>query len=123
MSHGDPVVKEMIGRAMAATPQDIFDLHGRTEIAGHPARGEPEVVVDGIAYRPEMKVKLNLPNSIDPYDMMLTGRTATIQRIYVDYEDRTHLGITVDDDPVQDMMRDTGRYLYFFPNEVEILDA
>jgi hypothetical protein len=60
---------------------------------------------------------------MDPYDTMLAGRVATIQRIYVDYEDRTHLGITVDDDPVQDMMRDTGRYLYFFPNEVEILDA
>jgi hypothetical protein len=122
MAHGDPVVKEMIGRALAATPQDIFDLHGRTEIAGHPARGEAEVEVDGVAYRPGMSVRLK-PASMDPYDAMLSGRVATIQRIYVDYEDRTHLGITVDDDPVQDMMRDTGRYLYFFPNEVEILDA
>jgi hypothetical protein len=122
MAHGDPAVAEMIGRALSATPQDIFNLHGRTEIAGHPAAGEAEVVVDGVAFRPAMKVILH-PSSTDPYDAMLAGRTGTIHRIYVDYEDRTHLGITVDGDPVGDMMRDTGRYLYFFPPEVEILDA
>ena len=54
---------------------------------------------------------------------MLDGRTATIQRIYIDYDDRVHLGLTVDDDPVQEIMRDTGRYLYFFPHEVEVADA
>ncbi len=123
MAHGDPAVKEMIGRALAATPQDIFALHGRTEMGGHPAAGEAEVDVDGVVFRPEMKIILHPGRGGDPYDGMLDGRTATIQRIYVDYEDRVHLGITVDDDPVQDMMRDTGRYLYFFPNEVEILES
>jgi len=121
MAHGDPAVKEMIGRALAATPQDIFALHGRTEMGGHPAAGEAEVDVDGTVFRPEQKVVLHPGRGGDPYDQMLDGRTATIQRIYVDVEDRVHLGITVDDDPVQDMMRDTGRYLYFFPNEVEIV--
>jgi hypothetical protein len=52
---------------------------------------------------------------------MLDGRVATLQRIYVDYDDRVHLGLTVDDDPVQAVMRDSGRYLYFFPPEVEAL--
>ena len=122
MAHGDPAVAEMIGRALSATPQDIFDLHGRTEIAGHPAEGEREVVVEGVTYRPKMKVILH-PEGRDPYDKMLYGRTGTIHRIYIDYEDRTHLGITVDDDPVQDMMRDSGRYLYFFPPEVELLES
>jgi len=27
--------------------------------------------------------------------------------------------VTVDDDPGQDLLRDTGRYLYFFGEEVE----
>ena len=33
---------------------------------------------------------------------MLDGRTATIERIYLDYEDAVHIGVTVDDDPAQD---------------------
>jgi hypothetical protein len=27
--------------------------------------------------------------------------------------------VTVDDDPGQDLMRETGRYLFFFPHEVQ----
>jgi len=53
---------------------------------------------------------------------MLDGRTATIERIFTDYEGRTHLGVTIDDDPGQDLMRDTGRYLFFFAEEVEVMD-
>ena len=55
----------------------------------------------------------------DPYDRMLDGRRATLERIYVDYDDRVHLAVTVDDDPGQELMRETGRYLFFFANEVE----
>ena len=57
----------------------------------------------------------------DVYDRMLDGRAATIERIYVDYDDRVHLGVTVDDDPGQELMRETGRYLFFFADEVEVL--
>jgi hypothetical protein len=104
---------------MAATPQDIIDLHGRTTVG--PSAGEPELEVDGVTYRPGMKLRLRPGVDGDPYDRMLDGRVATLQRIYVDYDDRVHLGLTVDDDPVQAVMRDSGRYLYFFPPEVEAL--
>ena len=43
-----------------------------------------------------------------------TAACATIERIYVDYEDSVHFGVTVDDDPGQELMRETGRYLFFF---------
>ena len=52
---------------------------------------------------------------------MLDGRTATIERILVDYDGRTHLGVTVDCDPGQELMRESGRLLFFFPPEVEVL--
>jgi hypothetical protein len=55
----------------------------------------------------------------DPYDRILDGRSATVERIYVDYDDRVHLAVTVDDDPGQELMRETGRYLFFFANEVQ----
>ena len=50
---------------------------------------------------------------------MLDGRRATLERIYIDFDDRVHLAVTVDDDPGQDLMRETGRYLFFFPHEVQ----
>jgi hypothetical protein len=52
---------------------------------------------------------------------MVDGRTATIERIFVDYDGKVHLGVTVDDVPGQELMRETGRFLFFFPPEVEVL--
>ena len=54
-------------------------------------------------------------------DHLLTGRTAIVERIYIDYDDAVHLGVTVDDDPGRELMRDIGRYLYFKPADVEVL--
>jgi hypothetical protein len=55
------------------------------------------------------------------HDRLLDGRRATLERIYVDYDERVHLAVTVDDDPGQPLMRETGRYLFFFANEVKPL--
>jgi hypothetical protein len=115
----DPAVKAMLDRALAATPAEMLELHGRTTVG--PSAGEAEATADGVTFRPSMKVVLRPGVDGDPYDRMLDGRTATIQRVFVDYDDRVHLGLTVDDDPVQELMRDTGRYLYFFPHEVEVV--
>ena len=37
--------------------------------------------------------------------------------------DKIHLGVTIDDDPGQELLRETGRYLYFFAPEVEVIDG
>ena len=66
------------------------------------------------------KVVLRLGRTVTRTTRMLDGRLATIERIYVDYDDRVHLGVTVDDDPGRDVMRSSGRYLFFKPDEVEI---
>ena len=54
---------------------------------------------------------------------MLDGRIATIERILTDYDGKVHLGVTIDDDPGQDIMRETGRFLYFFAPEVEVIET
>ena len=38
-------------------------------------------------------------------------------------EDGVHIAVTVDDDPGQELMRDIGRYLYFKPDQVEVVGA
>ena len=45
-----------------------------------------------------------------------------MKRILIDYDDRVHICVTVDDDPGQELMRDIGRFLYFKPTEVEAID-
>jgi hypothetical protein len=57
----------------------------------------------------------------DVHARMLEGRTATIERIFTDYDGKAHLGLTIDDDPGQELMRETGRYLYFFAPELEVV--
>ena len=84
--------------------------------------GEEEVVIDEVAYRRGDKVLLRLGDRDDPYDRILDGRVATLERIYYDYDDRLYFGVTVDDDPGQDLMRDTGRFLFFFAGEVEAME-
>ena len=51
----------------------------------------------------------------------MQGRAATIERIYVDFDGRVQLAVTIDDVPGQDIMRDIRRYLYFRPDEVELI--
>ncbi len=119
----DPAVREMIEAADAAGPEEIVALHGRLELRdpepGHPNPGERQATVGGITFRKGEKVLLRPGTERDVYDRMLEGRTATVERIYVDYDGETHLGVTVDDDPAQDLFRETGRYLFFKPHEVE----
>jgi hypothetical protein len=81
--------------------------------------GEVSATVDGVTFERGGTLVLRPGTDRDPYDKMLDGRQATIERIYLDYDDRVYLAVTVNDDPGQELMRETGRYLFFFANEVE----
>jgi len=120
----DPKVREMLARADATTPQQLMDLHGRVRIQDPP--GEREFTIDGVTYRRGQKVILHPPESADVYDKMLDGRKATIHRLFIRLDDndegeRLHLGVTVDDDPMQEILGESGRFLFFFSDEVEVV--
>jgi hypothetical protein len=116
----DPRVREMIERAVTATPEDITRLHGRLELRD-PRAGEASATVGATTLRPGDHVRLHPSADADLAARVLEGRSATIERIYVDHEDKTYFAVTVDGDPGQDLMRETGRYLFFFAPEVEAL--
>ncbi|MGI8729366.1 MAG: hypothetical protein ACR2LK_05160 [Solirubrobacteraceae bacterium] len=115
----DPKVREMLARADATTPQQLMDLHGRVRLEDPP--GEREVTFEGVTYKRGDKVVLHPPQDADVYDKMLDGRTATIHRLFLRVDDRLHLGVTIDDDPMQEILGESGRFLFFFAEEVEVL--
>ncbi len=139
--HQDPAVREMLERADKVTNDEMLELHGELTFSepADDAQGErtngtqlkPPAGIDDIPGEHELdlgarrvklgdKVVLRPGTEGDVYDKMLHGRTATIERIYKGYDDRVYLGVTVDDDPGQDLLRDTGRYLFFFADEIEV---
>jgi hypothetical protein len=133
----DPAVREMIRRAASATPADIVALHGRVTLRDpetreppveppgllDPRAGESVVDVGGRTFRRGGKVVIRPGPDADLHARMLDGRTATIERIFTDYDGKTHLGVTIDDDPGQELLRETGRYLFFYAPEVEVIDT
>jgi hypothetical protein len=131
----DPAVREMIARAASATPADIVALHGRVQLRDpvtreppteppgltDPRAGDSILDVGGQTFRQGAKVVIRPGAGADVHARMLEGRTATIERIFTDYDGKAHLGLTIDDDPGQELMRETGRYLYFFAPELEVV--
>jgi hypothetical protein len=133
----DPAVREMVARAAAATPAEIVALHGRVTLRDpetneppveppgltDPRAGEETAEVNGVTFRRGGGIVIRPRPDADLHARMLDGRTATIERIFTDYDGRTHLGVTIDDDPGQELMRETGRYLFFFAEEVEVIET
>ena len=146
----DAAVKEMIDRALAVTPDEVLNLHGRMELRDpetggapggadrerdritrepprpsaavrDPTRGLPEVEVDGVRFRRGGRVVVRPGVEADLHARMLEGRTVTVERIHRDYDGRVHLGVSVDE-PGHEVLRETGRFLWFFPPEVEVVE-
>jgi hypothetical protein len=135
----DPAVREMVERAESTTGDEIMGLHGRLtytepdadqQLAGDGGppkpppgldeiQGEKEIAAAGTTVRLGDKIVLRPGTEGDVYDKILHGRTATVERIYRGYDERIYLGVTVDDDPGQELLRETGRFLFFFADEVE----
>jgi hypothetical protein len=118
----DPVVKDMLDRALDTSPAEIVSLHGAMKPGADDNPGEERAVVDGVVFERGATLVLKPGTDGNPHDRMLDGHRATLERIYVDFDDRVHLAVTVDDDPGQELMRETGRYLFFFPHEVKLDD-
>jgi hypothetical protein len=127
---GDRVVGDMLERALALGPEEIMALHsGLSEVAPSPGaptppdsdiKGERATTVGGRRVSLGDTVVLRPGTDRDPFDRMLDGRRATVERIYIDSDDRVQIAITVDDVPGQDLLRETGRYLFFFAHEVTV---
>jgi hypothetical protein len=128
---------------MDTLPAEILDrLHGAVrylrkstaKTAGEPenvpwwdpgadASVSPEsdgIQINGVTVSKGCRVRLRpgLRRS-DAQDMFLQGRMATVEAVFSDVEDKQYLAVTLADDQAVDLNRWHGRYLYFYPDEVE----
>ena len=59
----------------------------------------------------------------DAQDMFLIGRTAEVQAVLLDVEDKPYLAVSLADDPDADIRIAHGRFLYFATDEVAPIEA
>jgi hypothetical protein len=81
------------------------------------------VIVDGTPIARGSKVIMR-PGTrrADAQDLFLAGRTATVEAVLHDVDDKVHVAVTPDDDPAADLQRSHGRFLYFATDEVEPIE-
>jgi hydrogenase maturation protease len=78
------------------------------------------VDVDGTAAGNGARVRLHPRRRSDAQDFFVDGRTASVAGVFNDVGGDVYLAVTVDD-PDADLQQWHGRYLYFHPDEVEVL--
>ncbi|KJS61436.1 hypothetical protein [Streptomyces rubellomurinus] len=87
-----------------------------------PARDR--VMIDGRPVGAGSRVRLRPGRRrTDAQDLFLHGRTALVEAVLQDVDGSVHLAVTVDDDPGADLWRAQGRYRYFQPDEVTVLEG
>lgn len=70
------------------------------------------------------KVILKPKAGRDAFDMFLIGKTATVESIEVDFENRTYLAVVLDIDEGKDLgfKQKAGHRFFFDSDEVQVLD-
>ena len=137
----DPRAAAILARCDAMSDEAMQRLHGARRPAdevpvysddtpwwdaGQDALAEPTkdiVLVAGIPVSKGTRVLLRPSRRADAQDVFLAGLTAIVARVYFDVDGRTHVAVTLEDDPASDLYDTTGRFYYFGPEEIEPLPA
>ena len=83
------------------------------------------IQIAGREVRAGDSVRLMPRANADAFDILLAGKTARIEMIQQDFENRLYLVVTLDDDPGREQWDERvlpGHRFFFFPHEVELLD-
>jgi hypothetical protein len=77
--------------------------------------------IGGVEVGKGTPVRLCPSRRADAHDLFLAGRTAVVAGVFKDVDGEEHVAVTLDDDPAAEMLDWQRRYLYFHPDEVEVL--
>jgi hypothetical protein len=129
----DENARRIIERCDSMPPEIFERLHGAirslktssVEDFFNPPGDEPELASVAIGQGTVSKgarVRLVPRRRADSMDLFLAGRIARVQAVHHDVEDRVFVAITVEDDPGADIHGSYGRFFYFYPDELELLE-
>jgi hypothetical protein len=110
----DPRAAEIVDRALALTDEQLERLHGVIRERDSLAAAFP--VGSRVRLRPDPHRRRT-----DAQDLLIAGRSATVEAIRRDVDGREYLAVTLDDDPAVEMHRAKGRFHFYYPDEVESL--
>jgi hypothetical protein len=79
--------------------------------------------IGGVEVGKGRRVRLEPSRRADAHDLFLAGRTGTVAGVFRDVDGAEHLAVTLDDDPASELYAWQGRFYYFHPDEVVVLDA
>ena len=137
----DQRTREILERTESLTPEQFMKMHGtirsmqpvseETNMSGagrdYPGEDYPppaSVLIAGRRVKAGDSVRLHPKRRADIFDILLEGKTARVETIQQDFENRVYLVVTVDDDPGREQWDERvlpGHRFYFFPEEVEPL--
>ncbi len=107
------------------TPSTPPEIAGWEEFLNPPGETPPEeawVTLAGVRVGKGSPVRLRPSRRADSMDFFLAGREARVEGVFRDVEDRTYVAVTLADDPNHDLQARTGRFFYFYPDEIEPLE-
>jgi hypothetical protein len=145
---GDEKVRALLDRAEALSPEQFLALHGtmrEKQMLGafrdynsneslylnkdHKLReiALPSTVrINGREAHPGDRVRLHPRVRADAFDSLLRDKTARIEAIQQDMENRLYVVVTIDDDPGRDQSDERtmpGHRFFFFVEEVELVET
>ncbi len=108
----DSHTRRVLERTESLSPEAWMSLHGALR---NPHALQP------CGFRAGDRVRLRPRKSGDIMDIALAGKIAQIDTVEVDYEQRVHIAVVLEDDPGRDLgaMKQPGHRFFFSPEEVE----
>ena len=110
-AEADPRVRALLARTAVLSDADVASLHGVLRRGPH------------AGFRAGERVRLAPRRRADVMDLALDGKVATVVSVEHDFEGRTYLAVTIDDDPGADLglRGQPGHRFFFHAEEVERL--
>lgn len=148
LRRGDERVREMLEWIEALSPEQFLQLHGAIRelrpladvqsdpfpsfsgfeqaYPGEDCSPPASVHIGEREARVGDRVRLHPKARADAFDLLLDGKSARIEAIQQDFENRLYLVVTLDDDPGREQWDERvlpGHRFFFFPEEVELLEV
>lgn len=129
MRNVDEVARRILERTEALPEHQFLKMHGTmrevsdSEAFFNPTRRLESVTANGVQLKAGDRVRLRPKRRADAMDMMLTGKSAVIEAVEQDTENRIYLAVVVDDDPGKDfgLMRQPGHRFFYGLEDIEPL--